>query len=254
MDGVPLEQLERELEQHLTSSALADRFSDWSRREPVLARFRTPVELLRFLRGRPSPFDRDAVLRPLVDRAASEIEARHLVLLVLLPGLKNLSRRLLVSADEREELWASLLASAWERICSYSITRRPNRIAANLLLDTMRAVLAERRHERATDIPSADLMLASASVGPEGDVDALLRAAVSASAITSAEAELVLRTRFDGIPLADVAAQHGEPYNRVKVRRQRAERRLLVWLGHRPVPRGQQKRPSSCARVVGAGS
>ncbi len=87
-----------------------------------------------------------------------------------------------------------------------------------------------------------------------GDLDALLGVAVAAGALTGREAELVAVTRFDGIPLAHIATATGASYNTVKLRRLRAERRLLVWMGYPPVPRGSQKRPSCSAQVAGAGS
>ena len=40
------------------------------------------------------------------------------------------------------EVWSLLLAHAWERICSYPLARRPERVAANLLYDTLRDTLA----------------------------------------------------------------------------------------------------------------
>lgn len=253
MDPVPLDQLTQALEGELSSPALMARFVEWSRDEPALARFHSPAALLRYIRSRPSPPERDAVLRPLLARASSDAAARRLVLHAVLPGLMNLCGRLLLSAEEREEVWAIVLCCAWERICSYSVERRPRRIAANVLLDTMRATLAEVRRSGPACEPLVEPVVAAADQHDEGDIDALLRAATAAGAVTAREAELVLCTRFDGIPLAHIAAAHGEPYNRVKVRRQRAERRLLVWLGHGPVPRGQQKRPFCSARVVGAG-
>jgi DNA-directed RNA polymerase specialized sigma24 family protein len=253
VDPVPLEELERHLEEELSRPALVERFADWSRGDPALASFRRPAEVLRFLHSRPSPLERDAVLRALMARASTDAAARCLVLRALLPGLKNVVRHLLLDPEKREELWATALCCAWERICTYSVERRPNRIAANVLLDTMRATLAEIQRPGPASELLADPIVAAADCDDEGDIDALLRAATAAGAITAGEAELVLVTRFDGVPLAHVAAAHGEPYNRVKVRRQRAERRLLVWLGYRPVPRGQQKRHSSCARVAGAG-
>lgn len=253
MDAVPLDRLERTLECELSSSALRAHFAEWSRDEPALTGLSSPAALLRFLRSRPSPADCDAVLRPVIARASTEAAAGRLVLYTVLPGLKNVARRLLINADEREELWASLLCCAWERIRTYSVERRPNRIAANLLLDTMHAALAEVRCAQLAGTLPPELIVAATAQREEGDIDALFRAATAAGAVTAAEAELVLCTRLDGIPLAHVAEAHGEPYNRVKVRRQRAERRLLVWLGHRPVPRGQQNRPSCRARVAGAG-
>lgn len=255
MDRVPLEQLEQELEQELASGSLVIHFEAWRRADPALARFHRPADVLRYLRSRPSAAAEDTVLLALLTRARQEPSAGRLVLYALLPGLRNVARRSLVSVDEREELWAALLASVWEHIRAYPVERRPRRVAANLLLDTMRSTLAAVRRERIEDEPLPTALADEPS--PElrcDDVDALLARAVAAGAISPQEAQLVLSTRFDGIPLAHVAAAHGEPYNRVKVRRQRAERRLLVWLGHRPVPRRPQKRPLSSARVVGTGS
>lgn len=257
MDRVPLDQLERELRRELSGPVLAARYDEWARQEPVLARLGGPVKLLRFLRGRPAPACSDAVLCALLGRARSEPIAARLVLHALLPGLKALARRMLAGADEREELWSALLTIAWEEIRSYPLERRPRRVAANLLLDmlrpTLRAMRAARTGEPPTTLESRELRPAWPTT--EGrDPDALLGEAVAAGAITAQEADLVAVTRVDGVPLAHLAELGGQPYNRLKVRRQRAERRLLVWLGYPPVPRGPQKRHSSGAWVPGAGS
>jgi DNA-directed RNA polymerase specialized sigma24 family protein len=250
-----LEHLERELMRELTSGELGASFVAWSREEPTLARFRSPVDVVRFLHGRNSPDARDAVLRPLVTRAATDPAARRLVLRAVLPGLKNVARRLGVMAESRDEIWSTLFCCAWENLCAYSIDRRPNRIAANLVLDTMRSTITTLRVERAELVEVVDLDPWTArSSAASGDIDALFDRAVAAGAISAAEATLIASTRFDGIPLAHMANACGEPYNRVKVRRQRAERRLLVWLRTPSVPRGHQKRRSSSARVVGAGA
>ena len=259
MDPVPLDQIEQQLWRELTSPALAARFAAWSRREPALARFTRADELLRFLRSRPSSTVEDALLGALLAQCASDPLAGELVLLAVLPGLKNLARRSLVVVEEREELWSALLACVWEQIRSYPLRRRPRRIAANLLLDTLRHTLRAMRASRSLERPVArdpradDRDPFELAFAEPSEVDALLDAAVVRGAVSRPEADLVLATRFDGVALADFAAATGEPYNRVKVRRQRAERRLLVWLGHPPVPRGPQKRPLSRARVVGAG-
>ena len=61
---------------------------------------------------------------------------------------ERLAGRLLHEVGERDELWSLLLAHLWERIRSYPLEKRPRRIAANLLLDTAHATLAELRRER----------------------------------------------------------------------------------------------------------
>lgn len=256
MDPVPLDRLERELLRELSGSAMATRFSSWGEREPALARFSGADELLRFLRRRPSPSEGDRILLALLRCARMEAAAGRVVLIGVLPGLKAISHRVLRGEDERQEVWSALFVSVWEQICTYPLERRPHRVAANLLLDTLRHTLRAMRASRSTEALIAFDFHKARSVWAVSDdpaPDALLERAVEAGAIAPAEAELVFSTRFDGIPLAHVAAAQGEPYNRVKVRRQRAERRLLLWLGYPPVPRRPQRRPPSIARVADAG-
>jgi hypothetical protein len=84
-------------------------------------------------------------------------------------------------------------------------------------------------------------------------VERLLARAVAAMAITREEADLILRTRIDGGDLRARAGEIGVAYHALKVRRLRAEKRLLLFLG-RPVvtSRGSNGLLSS-ARVIGAG-
>jgi hypothetical protein len=44
----------------------------------------------------------------------------------------------------------------------------------------------------------------------------------------------VLSTRFDGVELRELAGKVGASYVALELRRRRAERRLIVWLGYRP--------------------
>jgi DNA-directed RNA polymerase specialized sigma24 family protein len=256
MDPVPVARLERDWNRELTSAALAERFRDWAETETALARFDGPSALLRFLR-RPGPgAAKDAALLALLERARGEPLAGRVVLEAILPGLKSIAGRMLIDAREREELWSALLSCAWERICRYPVERRPRRVAANLLLDCMRGtldVLARARTDRA--LTSAELPLDLSAAEPvDGDVDALLAGAVRAGAISELEADLILQTRIDGVDLASLAASADVPYNSLKSRRFRAERRLLLYLGRRAAPERRRSRPFCPARVAGAGS
>jgi len=225
-------------------------------RSPALARFGDLLALVRFMR-RPGPAaQKDGVLYAVLLWARTDPIGAEVALELVRPGLLNLIRRLTRGARNHEELRRTLLASVWEGIRSYPLERRPRRIAANLLLDALHGTLVQvgadsAWHGRLTPM-SVGVDRSREEV--DSDVDALLERAVEAGAITTAEAELVLRTRIDGVPLAAAASEVGVSYNTLKLRRQRAERRLLVFLGFRPVPRGPQKRPSSFARVAGAGS
>lgn len=251
MEIDPVDQLDREWQQ-LCSGRLRLKLRQWAEHEPALAPFVEPATLIRFLRH-PGPWAaRDALLRALLFRARVEPLAGRVVLEALLPGLKRLAERVILDARDRDELWSLLLAYAWEQIRSYPLERRPSRIAANLLLDTRRKTLDEflrerartrfrpddvkapraRRHAAHREFPAALPSTAPSRPQAQGDVDALLRGAVEAGAISSEEAELIARTRIDGAALHDLAATAGVAYHTLNVRRIRAERRLLLFLGH----------------------
>jgi DNA-directed RNA polymerase specialized sigma24 family protein len=252
VDRVPLDRLDREW-QALASGALPARLRAWALEEPVLAAFASPNALIRFLHtGRAGP-EKDTVLRALLARSRVDPFAARVVLQALRPGLKGLAKRIFLDADDVEQLWQLLLVSMWEQIKTYPLERRPRRIAANLLLDSMRATLNElaRERRRRAELPASPLLpQAAATTAP--DVETLLGRAVAAGAISADEAELILRTRIDEQPLASAARDFDVSYNVLRVRLQRAERRLLLHLGISPVPRRRRKRPSLGARAVGA--
>ncbi len=239
----------------LAAGPLLPRLHAWAEHEPVLAGFATPQQLLRQLRGlRGHPDAENEILAALLRQAVSDPLAARLVLQALLPGLKALARRILLEASERDEVWSALLAYCWERIRSYPLERRPRRIAANLLLDTLNATTRElKQHRRARD-PYAPLVEAEqiTAMPVDRDVERLLRQAVAASAISAEEAELILRTRIDRADLHTLAQREGLAYNTLLVRRLRAERRLLLFLGSPVISRGLD-RPLSRARAVGEG-
>ena len=226
---------------------LQAQFGDWVAVSPSLRRFATGGDVVAFLHSDARPADKDDVLFVLVELAPSEPFAGRMLLQALLPGLKTLSRRVLRANVPREEVWQLLLAVAWEEIVTYPVERRPRRVAANLLLDTLHSALVQLSRERPRAVELTDVALAAPSCSPDGDVDELLARAVSLGVISASDAELVLETRIDGRELADAAASRGVPYNTVKLRRQRAERRLLLLLGFPSVPRGRQRRRSFSA-------
>ena len=251
MDSIDhLERLDREW-RLLAAGPLRIELARWARRDPGLARFETPSVLLRFLRSPGDPEAKDDLLRTLLTLARSEPLAGRVVLQALLPGLKAQAGRRLFGADEREELWELTLAHCWEQIRCYPLERRPRRVAANILLDTLHATLGERKRERRSrhELTDDDAPLVSRTAAV--DVEGPLRAAVAAGALTGSDAELILLTRIDGRSLAEASTALGVSYNVARVRLQRAERRLFVLLGHRPVPKRGSDRPFSSARASG---
>lgn len=237
--------------------AVALRLPEWGAHEPVLARFHSADELIRFLHRPGSWSERDAVLAALLAHARVEPLAARVVLAALLPGLKRIAEQVILDARDREELWQLLLACAWERIRRYPLERRPSRIAANLLLDARRRALDAFTRERGqrtqpASAPAAPPAAAAAEAA-DAEVEVLLARAVRAGALSREEARLVLETRIYGVSLASVATAHGVAYDALRIRRRRAERRLLLFLGQPDVRFGGRGSHSSSARVVGAG-
>jgi hypothetical protein len=253
----PIDQLEREW-RTLRQRISARTYRDWVRVQPVLARFSGVTALVRFLHDeQPTAGDvaaKDELLSALLTLASDDPLAGRVVLQALLPGLKQLARRALFDAGERELFWELLLAHTWSRIRSYPLARRRRSVAANLLFDslqrTLRELSRERRHHGRNDREPAE----NQPLSRLGDPEVLLQAAVRGQALTALEARLIFTVRLERRPLADAAKQEDLAYNVARVRLQRAERRLLVFLGVRPVPKRRPNAPSSSARASGAGT
>jgi RNA polymerase sigma factor (sigma-70 family) len=253
MDDVPLAALEAEW-RGLVRGELGMRFRVWKAEDAALARFGDLDALIAFLHRREPPDVKDAVLLALLVQAQQEPLAGRVVLQAMLPGLKSLSARLAHSVVSFEELWQILLACLWERIVTYPLERRPSRVAANLLRDTLKRALAELKREAKaqgqllSEVPLDeldDLLASNAASDAEADgsvdVEGVLRRAVAAGRVSAEEAEVILATEVDGVPLAEVAERLGVSYNAVKIRRQRAEQRLLEFLGVLADPSGRSK-------------
>jgi hypothetical protein len=245
----PIDQLTQTWRRGLAGRRLADALRGWGKDEPVLVGFEgSPERLFRFLRTPPGP-ERDRVFCALLRLAKRDQVAGLVVLEALVPGLKQLAGRFLLSLDDRDELWSLLLLIGWEQVTSYPVERRPHRIAANLLLDTRKSVLAELEALRGQGrLP--DAWEPVPVTGVAGSVDLLVGRAVAAGVLRDEDAQLILKTRVDGRSLPAVADELGERYITVYARRERAERRLLLFLRGQPVKKRARDRHISGARSV----
>jgi DNA-directed RNA polymerase specialized sigma24 family protein len=270
MDDVPLAALEREW-RSLVRAELAVAYRHWAATDSTLAAFGGPEQLLAFLWNADAPDEaQDRALAALLRLARTEPLASRFVLQALLPGLKARAGQLLrprrgrereQPSLERGDLWQVLFVALLERIRTYPLARRPRKIASNLLWDTVHVAYDELQRAGAfiSDLPLGEpLEVAEAPETPE-DVDAVLRRAMLAGAVTAAEAELIAQTRIEGAALQEVAQRLGVTYNALKVRRQKAERRLLIFLNEqaeipylRVDPDSRRKRPTSGAYATEA--
>ncbi len=191
----------------LTRGVLPERLRAWARDEPALAAFPEPLRLIAFLRSDAPAASKDELLRPLVRLARDEPLAARVVLEALAPGLTRLAERVIFDERDRDELWALILGHAWRQIRSYPLERRASKIAANLIMETRHAALAEFTRDRRSRLELPPRPLGERVAAPaSADVDTLLAQAVAAGAISADDAELILQTRIDE-PLATSAPE-----------------------------------------------
>lgn len=182
------------------------------------------------------PADADAALVALVRRAVEgDVVAAWATLRCLQPAIAALASRFCWRTN-RADVAAELLSYAWERIATYPVSRRPSKVAANVILDV------RKRYLSAVVRPTAEVTLeedapstgsassaedeALARLEPPIDVRSALRhvvnSAVDANDITPETAEVFWRHRVLGHSVAAIAADTGVTDDAVRRRVHRA--------------------------------
>lgn len=156
-----------------------------------------------------------------------------------MPALKTQAERISHQSGKRDEVWELLLFYAWEAICSYPLCR-PARVAANLVLQVLHDTTRElyrphiQREEPLAHDDLDDLLTRSGFVHVDGRAlrspEVPVMKAVTARVIAKRDAELILQSRVDAIPLRQLARTSGPSYHALRQRRQRAEARLRLLL------------------------
>jgi DNA-directed RNA polymerase specialized sigma24 family protein len=154
----------------------------------------------------------DAVLGHLIEACqAGHDRAGRVVVQAFLGKLVRLSR-----SDSRLQP-DDLVAALWIRLARYPLDRRPAKIAANLVLDTRKDVLAERRELACLNAPPAPDRLTAGAV---------LEAALSLELVSEPTARIVATVYADGLTSAKAAARHATSPAAVRWRCSDAVRRL----------------------------
>jgi hypothetical protein len=148
----------------------------------------------------------------------------RVLLQLLLPGVRRMARRWwpLGTRDERE---AAAVAAVWQRIRSYRLDRRPNKVAVNILLDAEKELRRSvaKLDRLVVDLPSEPPPPAE-QMSPGDELMVLLRDAVDAGALSVADARIVAAFRIGGHRIAEIGAAEGRSERTVKRRRRAAER------------------------------
>ena len=178
---------------------------------------------------------RDRAVRLLFDRSRRHGGSWTVGLAgVILPGLRRALAPLARAWPEhQDDLEADALAALGEAIGSFDPTAEP--VVGRLLW----RITSHTRRRLAKEMAAAGRHVASLSSTeprqPWGHPDFVLAAAARADVVSQDDAELIGETRLGGQSLHDYAAHRGERDGTLRMRRRRAERRLVCWVEARNV-------------------
>ena len=208
----------------------------WVLRAPVLAGCVQPGEVLQRVAGDP-----DGVLGALLAAGAEgDGLAARVVLQAMLPKVVRLA-----SVDRTAEV-DDYLTAMWCEIAAYPLARRPASVAANLALDTLKAVRRER-HPAVDVLTPPDLVLLAADRRPAHvvgssrpseapSVTAVLQRAREHRLLDAATGALLRSVYAEGVPGEVAAHRHGLSPGAVRTRCSRA---VKVLAGHAELLRAQ---------------
>ncbi|MEY9930203.1 hypothetical protein ABH926_004845 [Catenulispora sp. GP43] len=196
----------------------------------------TVAQLRTVLLASSTPFPvRDAVWAELIRRSHQSPGAWTVVAVAMaMPELMKLASTYGRGFDGApEDLHAEILAAFLERL--KVIDTAVGGIWPKLAWAARRAAI----HAVETEIEytrHAERFCSAPPRMPFGHEDLVLARAEREGVISAADADLIGMTRLEGVQLAEAAEMLGASKNAVKIRRQRAEARLVAWIAGRRVP------------------
>lgn len=158
---------------------------------------------------------------------------------VALPGLTRVAARLSGGgfAKLADDIDSELLAGFLHAMRTDDL--QMPRVWLRLCWAAWRAGFKARRSDDLLELPPDVPVGSRTPYRPYGHPDLVLGRAVAAGIITDAQAELIGSTRLGDVLIEQIAAECGQPGSVVRMRRKRAERKLIAALqqGELAVPR-----------------
>lgn len=193
----------------------------WARRHSALAGCAALRDVLAAVRADP-----DAVLGALLQETADGcVVAGRVVLQALLPKMITMAGR-----DGEPGVLDDYLSALWLRIIDYPLDRRPQRIAANLVLDTRKTVRAERGRELVlldrAQLHAVPWLRGEPTQRP--DARKLLRAAMDRGLVDPHTHNVLTSVYADGFTSAETAERFGVTHSTIRRRCNRGLRTLAA--------------------------
>lgn len=211
-------ELSREFESLIGSSTPL--VAAWSGLHPALAGCVDLRDVVEAIRAAPDPA-LHALMREVGDGCPL---AARVILQALLP------KALLLSRSDRSATAMDYVAHLWLRIIDYPLARRPHRIAANLVLDTLKAVRAERGQALVLLEPQ-ELTELSGIVGPPEPTRVtrgLLRTALDRSLVDPHTHNVLATVYAEGLSTEETAKRFGVTPNTIRRRCTRGIRAMAA--------------------------
>lgn len=199
----------------------------WSRRHGALTGCASLAEVLLAVRGQP-----DAALGALLTEVSNGDQlAARAVLQALLGRMVQMAGR------DRSAGIGDYVSTLWCQIHAYPLAARPERVAANLALDTLKSVVRERRWLRGGEVsPWPPELFCEERLGWPMAADdeqvfsarEVLRAGVERGLIDAATQEVLVSVYVDELNGSEAADRHWSSAASVRTRCSRAVRRLAA--------------------------
>lgn len=206
----------------------------WAVAEPALAEFADLDQIVERAHH-PDRSRRDSVLAALIRIGRDDKLAWRVVLHIVMPGLVCTARRFSTGSHTSEELVATLVSVAWQRIAQYPLDRRPRNIGGNIGLDTRQIAGGLLFRNSEVEIPTMEITdrrpAPQVRRDPAVALVELLGRAMKRKLITLDDARIVALTRIGDVPVRQLAAERDVLPHSLRRRRLRIEAALSEVVG-----------------------
>lgn len=198
----------------------------WAGTDGAFREFSNLCELVEGMRHSADRERNDELLACLAGRAQSDPYAARALFQAVFPGLIRIAADFRPATHSDEEIASVVIATAYERIRTYPIGRRPRSIAANVLLDTRQAVSRSVCKPRVREVPTADiekLIVKAPEKTASDELLGIIAEAVRTRRLGVVDAQLVVLSCLAAVPTVELAAAQGCTVHTVRRRRLKAE-------------------------------